>query len=125
MIHPHLLHGIVIRGSTLKASSGKLSVLRNKALKIIAGGNWLDNATHYCEKLNILKLDDLYKFEIAKLMHQLVNNKLLPQFSSFFIVIIMAHTRTTRLASMEYGLYIPRFRTKRLQNSFKYQEVKI
>ena len=26
---------------------------------------------------------------------------------------------------MEHGLYIPRFRTKRLQNSFKYQEARM
>ena len=45
MIHPHLLYGIIYWGSTLKTYLGKLSVLQNKALRIIAGGNWLDNAT--------------------------------------------------------------------------------
>ena len=96
-------------------------------MRIIAGGTWLDNATQYYVKVNsgILKLDDLHKFEIAKLMHQLVNNKLPPQFFSFFTPTKVIHSRTTRLASMEHGLYIPRFRTKRLQNSFKYQGVEI
>ena len=125
MIHPHLLYGIVIWGSTFKTYLGKLSVLQNKALRIVAGGNWSDNATQCYAKLNVLKLNDLYKFEIARLMHQLVNNKLPPQFSLFFTPIKVVHTRTTRLASKEHGLYIPRFRTKQLQNSFKYQEVKI
>ena len=69
MIYPHLLYGIVIWGSTFKTYLGKLSVLQNKALRITAGSNWLDNATQYFAKLNVLKLDDLYKFEIAKLMH--------------------------------------------------------
>ena len=114
MIHPDLLYGIIIWGSTLKTYLGKLSVLQNKALRIIAGGNWLNNATQYYAKLNALKLDDLCKFEIAKLMHQLVNNKLPPQFSSFFSPIKVVHTRTTRLASKEHGVYFPRFKTKRL-----------
>ena len=74
-----------IWGPTFKTYLGKLSVLQNKALRIIARGNWLDTATQYCVKLNILKLDDLYKFEIAKVMHQLVNNKLLRRFSSFLL----------------------------------------
>ena len=117
MIHPYLLYGIVIWGSTFKTYLGKLSILQNKVLKIIAGGNWLDNATQYYAKLNVLKLDDLYKFEISKLMHQLVNNKLPQQFSLLFTTIKVVHTRTTRPASKEHGLYIPRFRTKRLQNT--------
>ena len=125
-IHPHLLYGIVSWGSTFKTYLGKLSVLQNKALRIIAGGNWLDNATQYYAKLNDLKLDDLYKFEIAKLMHQLVNNKLPQQFYLFLVTPIkVIHTRTTRLASKAHGLYISRFRTKRLHNSFKHQGVKI
>ena len=40
MIHPHLLYGIVIWGSTFKTYLGKLSVLQNKALRIVARGNW-------------------------------------------------------------------------------------
>ena len=124
MIHSRLLYGIVIWGSTFKIYLGKLSVLQNKALRIIAAGNWLDNATQNYAKLNELKLDDLYKFEIAKVMHQLINNKLPSQFSSCITPVKVVHTRTTRLASMEHGLYIPRL-TKQLQNGFEYQGVKI
>ena len=53
------------------------STLQNKGLRIVAAGdNRLYNATQYYAKLNISNMDDLCKFEIAKLMHQLVNNKL-------------------------------------------------
>ena len=78
MIYPHLLYCIVIWGSTFKTYLEKLSVLQNKTLRIVAGGNWLNNTTKCYAKLNILKLDDLYKFEIATLMQQLVKNKLPP-----------------------------------------------
>ena len=86
MIHSHLLYGIVIWGSPFKAYLEKLSVLPNRALRIIAGGNLLNNATQYYVKLNVLKLDFLYKFEVAELMHQLVNNKLLLQFFCFLLL---------------------------------------
>ena len=86
----------------------------------------MDNATECYAQLNTLKLDDLSKFEIAKLMNHLVNNKLPPQFSFFFTPIKVIHTRTTKQqASIEHGLYIPRLKSKRFQNSFKYQGVKI
>ena len=45
--HPHLFYGIVIWGSTFKTYLGKLSLLQNKALRIIAGGHQGDNATQY------------------------------------------------------------------------------
>ena len=81
--------------------SSSLLVLQNKVLRVEAGGieflNWVGNVTQYYTKINILKLDHLYKFEIIKLMHQLVNNKLPPPF--FFY----SHTSDTR-ANKETGI---------------------
>ena len=59
MIYPHLLYGIVIWGSTFEPFPGKSSAVQNKVLKIIAGGNRLDNTTQHFVKLNILIFDDL------------------------------------------------------------------
>ena len=73
-------------------------------------GNWLDNATQYYVELNVLKLDDLDKFEIARFMHQLVNDKfplcfLLPYFFVFY-----SHKSNT-LANNEIVINGTRFRT--------------
>ena len=125
MIHSDIFYGIVILDSAFKTHLEKLSVLQNKALRIVERDNWSDSPSQYYVKLNILKLVDLYKFEIAKLMHQLVNNKLPPQFSSLFYSYESATLANNELASMEHGLYILRFRTKRLPNSSKYHGVKI
>ena len=88
--------------------SSSLLVLQNKVLRVEAGGieflNWVGNVTQYYTKINVLKLDDLYKFEIIKLMHQLVTNKLPPPFS-FFTHIQVIRVQTRRLALMEHGLY--------------------
>ena len=62
-------------------------------------------------KHSILLKKDLDKFEIAKLMHQLVNDELPPRCSSFFTPIKVIHKLTTRLALMKHGLYITRFRS--------------
>ena len=49
----------------------------------------MDNATECYAKLNML---DLYKLEIAKLMHQLVNNKLPPKIFFVFTLTKMIHS---------------------------------
>ena len=62
---PHLLYGIVTWGSMFKTYLGKLLVLQNKALRIVAEGNWLNNATQYYVQLNILELDDLHDLKLS------------------------------------------------------------
>ena len=84
MVHPYLIYGLVAWGSTFPSYIEKLNILQNKAVKLIGGGNYLDRATPYYSKLNILKLPDLYKLEIAKFVHRFMHNTLPQSFSNFF-----------------------------------------
>ena len=54
MIHPYLLYGITIWENTYKTHLKRLKSLQNKAVKIIAGGQYLDDSTAYYKQLNIL-----------------------------------------------------------------------
>ena len=54
MVHPYLIYGLVAWGSTFPSYIEKLNILQNKAVKLIGGGNYLDRATPYYSKLNIL-----------------------------------------------------------------------
>ena len=76
MIHPHLLYGITIWGNTYEKYLKRLRTLQNKAVKVLGGGRWQDHASAYYSQLNILKLEDLYTYEVAKLMHKYSQNKL-------------------------------------------------
>ena len=125
MIHPHLLYGISIWGNTSDRSLQQLITLQNKAVKIISGGQWRDHVTPYYEQSKILKLKDLYTYEVAKMMHKHSRKQLPSSFNSYFATVNAKHTRTTRLASSEFNLFLPRYRTKKLQRNFKYQGVKI
>ena len=58
MVHSHLLYGLVVWGSTFPSYLKKLNSIQDKAVKLIGGGNYLDRATPYYSKLNILKLPD-------------------------------------------------------------------
>ena len=69
MVHSQLLYGIAIWGNTYDKHLKRLILLQNKAVKIFAGGQWRDRVSPFYEQLHILKLKDLYTYEVAKLMH--------------------------------------------------------
>ena len=58
-------------------------------------------------------------------MHKHTRKKLPTSLSTFFAPVKAIHTRSTRLASSELNLYLPRYKSQKLQKSFKYQGVKI
>ena len=125
-IHPHLLYGLLIWGSSFPSHVKKLTVLQNKAIKLIGGGLPRDRATPFYFKLNILKLCDLFKLEIGKFVHVHFNNKLPFTPSGYFSLTNEVSQQNTRSTlSRTNCLYIPRFRTNRLQKCIRYQEVKI
>ena len=125
MIHPYLLYGITVWGNAFDKHLKRLATLQNKAVKLISGAQWRDHVTFSYLKLQILKLNDLYLYEVAKLMHKHTRKKLPTSLSTFFVPVKAIHTRSTRLASSELNLYLPRYKSQKLQKSFKYQGVKI
>ena len=125
IVHPYLIYDLVAWGSNFPSYIEKLNILQNKTVKLIDGGNYLDRATPYYTKLNILKLPDLYKLEIAKFVHRLMHNTLPQSFSNFFIKEDQVNNHTTRSSSNPNNLYIPCYKTNRIQRSIKYQGVKV
>ena len=69
LLHPHLLYGIVIRASTFDSYKQRLRTLQNRAIQIITNPRYTDSSNQLYFKLSILKLDDLFNYECAKLMH--------------------------------------------------------
>ena len=77
----------------------------------------------YYSQLNISKLEDLYTYKVAKLMHKYSQNKLPKNLSSFFTPVNAMHSRTTRLASSGLNLSLLFYRAEKLQRSYKFQGV--
>ena len=124
LVQPHLAYRLPLWGSTFKTYLSKLQILQNKALRIITKSDWRTPITPKFRNLKILKVADLYTFELAKLMHQYYNNSLPPCFSDFFSPLSAIHERSTR-SKTNNNLYLPKFSTRRCQQSMKYQGVKI
>ena len=126
MVHSHLLYGIVICwGNTYDNHLKRFIIFQNKVAKIVADGQRHDHVTPFYHRLQILKLKDLYKYEVAKLMHKNSRKKLPNRLNCHFTPVRAIHLQTTRLALSELNLYLPRYRTQKLQKSFKHQGAKI
>ena len=58
-------------------------------------------------------------------MYKFIHKQLPVQFDNYFDYVHAIHKRSTRTSQMKNQLYIPRFRTNRLQRSIKYRGVKV
>ena len=76
LIHTQLMYVLPIWASTFPTYLNTLKRLQNKALRIITKSSLRESMTPHYFKLQILKLEDLYKLEVAKFMHQFSQNKL-------------------------------------------------
>ena len=85
LVHPHLTYGILIWGSTYKSHLQVLQLSQNKAMRALFEQQLSDRITPVYRKAQILKINDLYKLEVAKFMHQLSNKSLPTFFEKYFV----------------------------------------
>ena len=93
-------------------------------MRVINNMQWSSNSDPLFRKNKILKLDDLIKLETSKLMFNLDRCKLPTSFTKYFKKVSHIHFRVTR-SSVNNKLYLPRYRSNRLQRSLKYRGVKV
>ena len=102
VIHPHLTYGILILGSTDKS--------------------YLNNGVN--RRLQVLKINDLYKLETAKFMHQFSDKSLPASFEKYFTRTTFLHHHSTR-TSERSNYFLPHFSTSRKQRSIRFSGVTI
>ena len=84
LVHLQLLYALPIWASTYKTYLNKLEKLQNKALRIIFKTPLRDPITPLYRLSEILKLNELFDFEVAQLMHQIIHKKSPNNFESYF-----------------------------------------
>ena len=124
LVHPHLLYGLPIWGSIFPTYLQKLQRLQNKALDIISNCDPKTSTTPLFYQYKILKIQDLYYLEIAKIMHQYSNKHLPICFTSFFTQTSSIYSQSTR-SNIGNDLYLPHFLSSQCQRSIKFQGAKI
>ena len=82
------------------------------------------NVNHLYKQLEILKLVDVYKLELAKFMHKLFNNKLPKLWQQNFTKIEQIHAYETRRPNKS-NYFFPRVSKTARQHKFEYRGVKL
>ena len=90
---------------------------------MIGGGSSLDNPTKFFNKFSILQLNDLFKLEVAIIVHAHFTGNLPPKLSKLFSLTKNISSRATRATESSCNnLYIPKYSTTRLQRCIKEQQ---
>ena len=82
------------------------------------------HVSHLYQNLSLLKLNDIYKLELAKFMHKLDNNNLPIVFQNRFTKIEKIHTYVTRGANKS-NYFLSRVNKTVDQNRLEYRGVKL
>ena len=99
--------------------------MQNRAIKLLSGATLFQSAHLLHKDHNIRSLNTLLSQETAKFTYKFIHKQLSFQFDNYFNSLLAINKRSTRASQMKNQLYIPRFRTNRLQRSIKYRGVKI
>ena len=111
-------------GSTSVTNLQRLQILQNRAIRNMMKAPRFFRLDNYFLNLRILKVHDLYNFEIAKFMHAHYNSLLPERFSIYFQERSQSHNYNTRSSSnRNYSTLI--WRTSRDQRSIKFYGPKI
>ena len=120
----HLLYALPIWASAYPTYLKRLQVLQNKAIRIISGIQPRESITKHYFNLKILKIEELYNFETAKIMHKVSTNSLPSPLNFYFKKVDNVHNCATR-SSFHKNYFLSQFKTKKTQRSIKFQGVSI
>ena len=73
VVQPYLTYGIILWGSTYQCHLKQVSILQKKAIRCINKLYYNAHTEPLFIRNKILKLDDLYKFELSKFMFDCIN----------------------------------------------------
>ena len=95
-VYSILNHGIIVWGTATQNQLHEINVRMNNIMRTITWNKKFSHVSHLYKKLNYLKLNDIYRLELAKFMHKICKNKLPIFFQQRFNKIELVHSHQTR-----------------------------
>jgi len=121
MLHPYFAYGIEAWFATYSNVTDKLKVLQKKAIRVINNLPYNEHTSQYFKSNKILKLNDLYNYQILRFMFNITNNQI-QNFSYINVRQQEVHNHNTRTRNQ---LVIPQFSQTKSQFALAYSGVKL
>ena len=119
----HLKYGILCWGRIRPSFLKPLSILLNRALRCINFSYYRDSATPLYFKEKILKVQDLFNFEVLKFMFKYKSGNLPSNFNVYFEQTHIEHAHNTRHS--KHNMYLKRKHTTKGMESLNFLGVKL
>ena len=99
IVYTHLYYGVTSWGNTEAKYTDRIQIEQKSIVKIITKLPFIKTKiSPLCDKLNLLRLDDIYKLEVLKFMFSF-KKKILPNcFKDYFTIPSEIHEYPTRFA---------------------------
>ena len=107
-INPYLSYGVICWGSACKTRLQKIKTKQNRCVRSIFFAHSRDSAMSYYNLLEILTLENIYKFKLALFIHKINNDPTnIPAiFSGTLTLASEVHSYNTRFAT-NFNIYRP------------------
>ena len=102
----HLNYGVLLYGTAKAYFLQKLQAAQNKLIRLMTFSDPMQNVDHLYLNLSILKIDKLYKWELAKFLFNL-DKDLVPQVFLNFLPKINHNYNTRNRLKMKFQLSAP------------------
>ena len=99
-VYPLLLYGNIIWGNCAKINLNKLIKLQKLAIRLIMSIRKRDSTNDHFYNLKIIKLEDLYFYNVSIFMYQFHKKTLPPAFDKYFIKNSSCHDIHTRSSNL-------------------------
>lgn len=103
-------YGIEVYGHTCNKNIKKLQVIQNRIIKTLFQKEWRMPTNDLHKELNLLKVTDIFKVQMAQFTYKCLSGQLPDIFNSYYITIDDIHHHRTR-AAYDKKLYIRGTRT--------------
>ena len=122
LVYSHLQNCINSWGSASETTLHPLKIIQKRSIRIMTGSEYRAHAEPLFQQLQCLKLNDIYKLEMAKLMYRIMISP--TKTNDFQLISQCHHDHGTRLRNNR-NYCLPRVRTKLGQNMSIFSGTKI
>ena len=122
LVHSRILYGIELYAACSDSLLNRVQTIQNKLLKVLYDLTYRTNTNELHSKLGLLKVKDIYHFQVLKFVYESVNKIAIVQFHNYYRYQNTVHHHNTR---NENKLYAMRARTKYGQSTLNFLGTKL